>query len=504
MGSPSINPRPAANHAALANADRVSGGNIPPATRPSALGAQRDIVHDRALYDMGVRGRLSDVAGGSAATYYGSIVPENPQQGQITETRFLQVLAEEFSRRLFGFGAGDGPDQEIVEVSRGMLEKFFAIIIPPGARMERVLRAAIGRPADLKEYVAVGEFVEELMKMLRPFIDNLEEITRLAKDLEGLDNARSADEQEAAAARLFNAAGVPTEEQQMQMMMGAMSGGPSGGPGILWFPTGGGPAKKYKFYEFTQKVGNQVHTLMQAHYWLTHPNDIIMFEDFIVAGPSLLATIWQAGTWAAPYRWIPELRAALMTAARPGQDTGSTKRPDIFNLSKRHLYEIKTVAQAEMGVAQVAGYYARLAPIMPDLHLAGFGFGDWKPFPVYYAGGMTVVIASMFAPGVITYQRIGSRVPVTNPLRHWAEEKKQYYQRQAARAQVGTAIAIVTVSFMGVMLLAAGVAVAAAAAGALAGSGLLAGGGVLAGGGAAATKWTLGGLAIGSGMAFAM
>lgn len=501
MGSPSINTRPAANHPALAGAERVSGGNAPPATRPSALGAQRDIVHDRALYDMGARGRLSDVAGGSAVTYYGSIVPENPQQGQITEARFLQVLAEEFTRRLIGYGAGDGPDPEFTEISRGMLEKFFAVIIPPGARMERVLRAALGRPADLQQYVAIGEFVDGLMEILRPFIDNLEEITRLAADLEGLDKARSADEQEAAAMRLFNAAGVQTQEQHQQAMMNSL-----GGAGILWFPTGGGPAKKYKFYEFTQKVGNQVHTLMQAHYWLTHPNDILMFEDFIVAGPSLLATIWQAGTWAAPYRWIPELRAALMTAARPGQDTGSTKRPDIFNLSKRHLYEIKTVAQAEMGVAQVAGYYARLVPIMPDLHLAGFGIGDWRPFPVYYAGGMTVVIASMFAPGVITYQRIGSRVPVTNPLRHWAEEKKQYYQRQAARAQVGTAIALVTVGFMGVMLLAAGVAVAAAAAGALAGSGVLAsGGGVLAGGGgAAATKWTMGSLAIGSGMAYAM
>lgn len=503
MGSPLTNTAGAS--AALANADRVTGGGLPPATRASALGAQRDIAHDRALYDMGARGQLADVAGGSATTYYGSIVPENPQQGQVTEARFTHMLAEEFSRRTFGYGGGDGPDPEFVEVSRGMLERFFQIIIPPGARMERVLRAALGRPAELNQYVAVGDFIDGLMEMLNPFIDNLDEITRLAEDLEGLDKARSADEQEAAAAKLFGAAGVPTPEQhlqrQMQMMMAA--GGPPGGPGLLWFPTTGGEAKKYKFFEFVQKVGNQVHTLMQAHYWLAHPNDILMFEDFIVAGPALLATIWQAGTWAAPYRWIPELRAALMTAARPGQDTGSTKRPDIFNLSRRHLYEIKTVAQAEMGVAQVAGYYARLAPVMPDLHLAGFGFGDWKPFPVYYAGGMTVVVASMFAPGVITYQRIGSRVPVTNPLRVWAQEKKQYYQRQEARARVGTAIALVTVGFMGVLVLAAGIAVAAAAAGALVGGGAVAGGGAVVGGSAAA-KWGLGTLAVGSGLAFAM
>lgn len=497
MGSPLTNTPTAAAPAALANADRVTGGGLPPATRPSALGAQRDIAHDRALYDMGARGQLSDVAGGSATTYFGSIVPENPLQGQVTEARFLQVLAEEFTRRTFGYGGGDGPDAELVEVSRGMLERFFQFIVPPGARLERVLRAALGRPADLRQYVAVGDFVDGLMEMLRPFIDNLEEITRLAEDLEALDKARSADEQEAAAAKLFAAAGVPTPEQhlrgQMRMMMAASGGGPPSGPGILWFPTTGGEAKKYKFFEFVQKVGNQVHTLMQAHYWLSHPNDILMFEDFIVAGPALLATIWQAGTWAAPYRWIPELRAALMTAARPGQDTGSTKRPDIFNLSRRHLYEIKTVAQAEMGVAQVAGYYARLAPVMPDLHLAGFGFGDWRPFPVYYAGGMTVVVASMFAPGVITYQRIGSRVPVTNPLRVWADQKKQYYQRQEARARVGTAVALVTVGFMGVLLLAAGVAAGAAAAGTL-----------LAGGGSVVAGWTLKELALGSGMAFAM
>jgi hypothetical protein len=120
MGSPLISARPAANHPALANAERVSGGSLPPATRPSALGAQRDIVHDRALHDMGARGRLSDVAGGSAITYYGTIVPENPRQGQVAEWRFLQVLAEEFSRMLTGIGAGDGPDPEFTEVSRGM------------------------------------------------------------------------------------------------------------------------------------------------------------------------------------------------------------------------------------------------------------------------------------------------------------------------------------------------------------------------------------------------
>jgi hypothetical protein len=144
------------------------------------------------------------------------------------------------------------------------------------------------------------------------------------------------------------------------------------------------------------------------------------------------------------------------------------------------------------------GYYNRLVPVMPDLKLAGMGPNDWRPFPLYYVGGTTVVTTSIYAPGVIAYQRVGTRIPGLSPLAHWSQEKQLYYQRQESRARVGTAIALVAVGFMGVLLLVAGVAAAAAAAGALAGSA------VLAGGGAAATKWTVGGLALGSGMAFAM
>ncbi len=472
MGSPSINTRPAANHPALANAERVSGGSLPPATRASALGVQRDIVHDRALYDMGARGRLSDVAGGSATTYAGTIVPENPLKGQITEVRFLQVLAEEFSRMLTGIGAGDGPDAEFTEVSRGMLEKFFQVIIPPGARMERVLRAALGMSPSLDDFYSVDDFVAGLLRMLKPFMDNLDLLTGLANNIEAVENARSEDDMEQAATKLFAAAG------------------------IMWFPRRGEKPEKFVFRDFVRKIGNQVHSLIQAHYWITHTSDIIMFEDFLVAGPSLLTKIWTGTQWGGAYEWIPMIRAALRATSR--DDAFSTKRPDIFNLTGKALYEIKTIHGAPTGVKQVMGYYNRLVPVMPDLKLAGMGPNDWRPFPLYYVGGTTVVTTSIYAPGVIAYQRVGTRIPGLSPLAHWSQEKQLYYQRQESRARVGTAIALVAVGFMGVLLLVAGVAAAAAAAGALAGSA------VLAGGGAAATKWTVGGLALGSGMAFAM
>lgn len=474
MGSPLTNTAGAS--AALANADRVTGGGLPPATRPSALGVQRDIAHDRALYDMGARGRMADVAGGSATTYYGTIVPENPQKGQVTEERFLQVLAEEFSRQMVGIGMGDGPDPEFVEVSRGMLAQLFQIIIPPGARMERVLRAALKMSPSLDDYYSVNDFASGLMEMLKPFIDNLDLITGLAANIEAVENARSEDDMELAAAKLFSMAG------------------------IMWFPRRGEKPEKFSFRDFVRNVGNQVHSMMQAHYWITHTSDIIMFEDFLVAGPGILTKIWTGTQWGGAYEWIPMIRAALRATSR--EDAFSTKRPDIFNLTGKALYEIKTIHGAPGGVKQVMGYYNRLVQVMPDIKLAGMGPNDWRPFPLYYVGGSTVVTTSIYAPGVIAYQRVGTRIPGVNPLQSWSQEKQQYYQRQAHRARVGTAIALVTVGFMGVLLLAAGIAVAAAAAGAVVGGGAVAGGGAVVGG--AATKWGLGTLAVGSGLAFAM
>jgi hypothetical protein len=469
MGNPVTNGGKATDEAALRYAGKVDGEAMSPATPTRALGAQRAIAHERALYDLAVKGKLSDVAGGSALTYDGTIVPENPQEGQITEARFLRLLADEFARRLVGVGMGDGPDPEFIDVVHGMLEKFFAILVPDGTRMERVLRAAVGLPAGFDKSEPPGTFVSAAMSLLTPLFNNLELIMRLAEQLEHWESARSESDYEEAATKLFLAAG------------------------ILWFPPTGGKAVEYSFRRFTQKVGNVVHTLMQAHYWLTHPNDVLMFEDFIVAGPNLLATIWQAGTWKAPYDFMPLLRAALMSSPRPGQDTGSTKRPDILNLTQAHIYEIKPIAQAQDGVRQVAGYYQRLSPDMPNLHLAGLAPTDWRPFPVYYAGGTTMVLAEVFAPGVITYQRIGTPVPVTNPLRFWSEEKQKHLERQAARAHAYGTVALVAACFVGCLVLAAALVPAAIAAGAAIG------GGASAGGATAATE-----LAIASGLAYAL
>lgn len=475
MGNLSTNNPSVVNQSALVNAEKASGGAFPPAATNRALGTPRDIAHERALYDMGVSGQLSDVAGGSSLTYKGTIVPENPQQEQITEARFLEVLAGEFARRITGIGMGDGPDPEFTEMSRGLLERFFTVLVPPGARVERVLRAALNMPEDLDVYMSPNDFAEGLMSKLVPFIDNLELLTKLNDGIEAWNKAKSPSDYEAAASQLFTDAGImwlqPEDAEATnspgQRGMAARNITPKG---IKWFPKGGGPGGDYPFYRFAQMVGNEVHTQMQAHYWLAHPDDVLMFEDFLVAGPKRLATIWQAGTWSAPYEWLSELRAALMTKVRTGQDTGLTKRPDILNLTKKHLYEIKTINQALDGVEQVAEYYARLSPVIPELRLAGMMPDDWRPFPIYWTGGTTMAMAEVFAPGVITYQRIGTRVPVTNPLRAWSEEKKNYYQRQEARVRVASSTALAVVGFIGVLLLAAALAPAAIAAGAAIGA----------------------------------
>jgi hypothetical protein len=465
MGSPFTDTSRVADPAALANADRVTGGSSPPATRASALDPQRDVVHDRALYDMGMRGWLSDVAGGSAATYYGTIVPENPQEGQITEARFLQVLATELARQLIGIGQGDGPDAEFTEVLRGMLEKLFQVIVPPGARMERVLRAALLMSPSLNDFYSVDDFVMGLLtKMVKPLIDNFDLLRGLSENIEAFENARSEDDMELAAAKLFSMAG------------------------ILWFPRRSEkPETLSARRNFVCEIGNQVHSLMQAHYWATHTNDILMFEDFLVAGPSLLTKIWAGVQWGGAYEWIPLIRAALMVSSR--EDEFSTKQPDILNLTGKRLYEIKTILGAPKGIAQVLEYQARLAGVMDGLLLGGVNPGDWRPFPIYYVGGTLVVTTCIYAPGVIAYQRLGTRVPGVLPIQYWSEQKQLYYQRQAQRVRAATAVALVAFGFIGALLLAAGVA---AAAGALFSSGTLAGGGELVP------------LAIKSGLAYAM
>jgi hypothetical protein len=460
-----------AHQAALRNADKVDGGFTPPSTPTTALGSPGDITHENAIYDQGVSHIITGLPGGTPVVFHGTIVPSNKQAHQITEAEFLDVLAAELARDLIGIGMGDGPDPEFVAICRGMLERFLSILIPPEARMERVLRAALDLPADLNSPLNVNTFVDLLLSKLDPLIRNSDFMLSLAERLEGMNHAKNGDDFERAAQMLFSMAG------------------------IMWFPPMGGDPKKIPFREYVTKVGNTVHTMLQAHYWLAHPNDVLMFEDFIVAGPNLLATIWSGGTWAAPYAFMPLLRAALMSAPRPGQDTGSTKRPDILNLTKGHLYEIKTVNQALQGVAQVAEYQRRLAIVdnLPPVRLAGMAPGDWRPFPLYYAGGTTIVAVEMYAPGVIVYQRIGSKVPVVNPLRFWSKEQQNYHQRQAQRAQTAIAVgqgALVAVALIGTLMLAVALAPAAAAAG-----------GALLGG--AATKTAVG-LSVSSGLAFAL
>ncbi|MGJ0485994.1 MAG: hypothetical protein ACR65R_15880 [Methylomicrobium sp.] len=439
---------------ALGNSKEISPTQIVTRDIPGgmrAIGAQQKIANYSALYDQGANGQLSDIAGGPALTYRGTIVPENPQKDQITEAKFLDVLAEQLAYQIIGLGMGDGPDPEFVEISRGMIEKFVAVLVPSGVRMENIFRSVLGLPESLDIYQPLGVFTDGLLSKIAPVIKNLELITRLAESMERWNNARGEDEHEEAAMEMFSAAGI--------MFFSKLGSGNMPGD----------PPPKYPFREFVTKVGNEVHSIIQAHYWHDHPEDVIMFEDFIVAGPNLLAKIWDAGTWKAPYEWLPRLRAALMTPSRPGQDTGSTKRPDILNLTKAHLYEIKTNSpgQVQLGLKQVAEYHQRLTQMMPDFNfrLAGFEPTDWRPFPIYYAGGNTLVMAEVYAPGLITYQRIGSRVPVLNPLRFWSKEKEEYYRRQAARVHAYSSVALAVVAFMGCLALGMVIAPAAAAAG---------------------------------------
>jgi hypothetical protein len=395
----------------------------------------------------------SDVPGGTLLNFSGSIVPENPGKGQITEAAFLDRVADLMARQLpESPGMGEGREGAVV-IMRHLLDRFLVGPLPPGARLEQVLRAAFGLSEDLDVHVAPEKFVNGMIETL-PSAQMLRQIAHLAEAVEGLRTESSEEGLEAAAEALFRAAGV------------------------FWFPPGAaaGTAKKVSFIRFTQLVGNHVHALIQAHYWAAHPQDVLMFEDFLVAGPALLAEIYGAGTWAAPYDFMPALRAALVSAkATPsnGKTEGPSKRPDIFNVSLKHLYEIKPAGNLKRGVAQLAEYQRRLKPFFPDLHLAGRAPGDWRPFAMYFVGGNVFVTTDVPLPGLIVYTRYGTPQHVLLPLIYWANERKKAGGGQAARYPVGVPqatagpvpVPLVAVALVAVLFVAAAVVVAPAAAG---------------------------------------
>lgn len=180
-------------------------------------------------------------------------------------------------------------------------------------------------------------------------------------------------------------------------------------------------------------IGNDAHKVIAQHYQDAHPGDTI--ETNHVPIRSILSLLGKYG-----HRPSPE----NLTASE------GRRKPDILNLNRLHLYEIKPASMEQearasaalyVGIFHKAGITISLGPAMEP--------GTFGEIPA--PGG--VFVFSSPEPGVISYQyREGRLVPVPvaqdqrqeRPARAWRWELQPLTpeQQALATAAVGTALII--------------------------------------------------------------
>lgn len=201
----------------------------------------------------------------------------------------------------------------------------------------------------------------------------------------------------------------------------AAAAGPVG-PGP-WSPPGGQPIPFY--------IGNTAHVGIALEYLAAHAGDQVFTNSTPVT--SILEVFTRIGSLNNPGALMPEELAA---------------RPDILNLTRQHLYEIKPYTGAAQAAGEAAWYAAIFAKagIMVSLGPSGEpGTSGIIPAPAGYFS-----FASP-APGVIVYQyRRGPFVPVpvpapepvTKPVEEPQAERRWYKWRYWEEATGLTGVAL--------------------------------------------------------------
>ncbi|HWO18552.1 MAG TPA: DUF4157 domain-containing protein [Kofleriaceae bacterium] len=210
------------------------------------------------------------------------------------------------------------------------------------------------------------------------------------------------------------------------------AGGPAAatatGPGPVdpgpWAPPGDQPIPFY--------IGNEAHKAIARNYEAVHRGDKVR-------------------TNSSPLSIIFRELAALGPTANPGalNDSELALMPDITNLTRLHLYEIKPLAAQSLGAAKskmYLGLFARAGVAMALGPTSEPGTSGGVPAP----GGVYMFWSP--EPGVIVYQyRRGRLVPVPVPepepvvVRRWQFELQPLTPQQRA--------AVTTTTFGGAMLL---------------------------------------------------
>jgi hypothetical protein len=212
----------------------------------------------------------------------------------------------------------------------------------------------------------------------------------------------------------------------------AASGGPAAatptGPAPVepspWAPPGDQPIPFY--------IGNEAHKRIAHNYEVAHRNDTVRANNYPLS--SILQTLVRLGRTANAGALNDDERALV---------------PDIVNLTRLHLYEIKPLAAQRLGAARARmyhGLFARAGVAMALGPMSEPGTSGGVPAP----GGVYLFWSP--EPGVIVYQYRRARlVPVAVPepepvvVRRWRLELQPLTPQQRA--------AVTTTTLGGAMLL---------------------------------------------------
>jgi hypothetical protein len=184
---------------------------------------------------------------------------------------------------------------------------------------------------------------------------------------------------------------------------------PSVEPGP-WAPPGDQPIPFY--------IGNEAHAGIARAYQLAHPGDVVRTNHFPIS--SILRVLQQ------------DLGHAANTSALSETELGL--KPDIVNLNRLHLYEIKPLAAQALGAAKATlsvGLFGRAGVAMQLGPIGEPGTSGGLPAP----DGVFMFWSP--EPGVIVYQyRKGRLVPVPVPepepvtVRRWRFELQPMTRQQ--------------------------------------------------------------------------
>jgi hypothetical protein len=197
-----------------------------------------------------------------------------------------------------------------------------------------------------------------------------------------------------------------------------------------WLPPGDQPRRLY--------VGTEVHNAIALHYEAAHPGQDVAKNTVRIS--SILTS----------FRRLAAQKGLSVNPSALGGDE-LEKRPDILNIDKQHLYEIKPEAAQAQGAAKARMYIAILAKAGIPVSLGPMGEpGTVGRLPAP-AG---VVMFESPEPGVITYRYRHARiVPVPIPARAGSRARKWRWELRPIKLTREQQEALVTTTVGGAMLI---------------------------------------------------